>query len=824
MTRLQRWLSRFDPGFLVVLVISLVALWPFISRASLPQETDAELHIFRLQELSYLVRGGELYPRWAPNFYHGYGYPIFNYYAPLTYYLGLLMELMPRLGPVEGVKAVFILGVLAAALGMYGFVRDNWGRSAGYVAAAVYVYAPYVQFIDPHARGVLAESFSLGVFPLTLWALDRLRRNPHLWSWVVAVLAVAAVILSHNLMALLFFGLLLAWAGWQVASYKLQVARSHSGTAKGNLSLVTCCLPLVALFFGLGLAAFFWLPVILERNAVTLTSVIGRGDNYDFHTHFLSWRELLAFSRRLDWGASEPAFHFNLGVAQWLLGGLGVALLLVRRVTEKAQATFFAVALAVLLFLMLPASTFVWETVPFLPFFQFPWRLLGAADAMLAVLAGVGVSALEQGSRAIEPATSLRSVQALNLPKEAQGSEGEYVHPVTSSPRHRFTRAWITAALVSLPILLGLPLSQPAPWPDFGPVNMLRMTEIEWKGRWLGTTSTADFVPSTVDTVPGRIGSVVQGFYEGKPLDRVNRVTLPEGASVEVEVVRPLLTRYRVYTPENTRLRLYQFDFPGWFARIDGQVVKTELGRPEGFIVIPVPAGEHVVEVEFGSTPARTLAMAISLLALVAMLLTAWWMAGGRWQVAHKKLSPATCHSLLATLDWTVLAPVLVITAIHLLVLQPLGWLHLHSTGYTAEPAKVNASADFGGQIALLGYSSSAMQARSGDTIDVTLYWKAQRPLEINYQVFLHVLRADGTLVTQSHKLNPGEFPTRRWPLDKYVWDRHQLALPADMPPGEYTIATGMWVQTEGWRLPLWDSAGQQIGDNYILFTLKVGK
>ena len=31
---------------------------------------------------------------------------------------------------------------------------------AGYVAAAVFIYAPYVQYIDPHARGVLPESFS----------------------------------------------------------------------------------------------------------------------------------------------------------------------------------------------------------------------------------------------------------------------------------------------------------------------------------------------------------------------------------------------------------------------------------------------------------------------------------------------------------------------------------------------------------------------------------------------------------------------------------------------------------------------------------------
>jgi hypothetical protein len=171
-----------------------------------------------------------------------------------------------------------------------------------------------------------------------------------------------------------------------------------------------------------------------------------------------------------------------------------------------------------------------------------------------------------------------------------------------------------------------------------------------------------------------------------------------------------------------------------------------------------------------------------------------------------------------------VLAAVLAVTAVHLLVLQPLGWLHLHSTGNTAEPAGVDVRADFGGQVALIGYTASTMQAEPGETVDLMLYWKAQRPLEINYQVFLHVLRPDGELVTQSHKLNPGEFPTRRWPLDRYVWDGHELLLPLDMPPGEYVMATGLWVQAEGWRLPVLDENGEQIGDNYVLFKLSVGQ
>jgi hypothetical protein len=176
----------------------------------------------------------------------------------------------------------------------------------------------------------------------------------------------------------------------------------------------------------------------------------------------------------------------------------------------------------------------------------------------------------------------------------------------------------------------------------------------------------------------------------------------------------------------------------------------------------------------------------------------------------------------ITTEDKHVLTAVSTITLLTILILNPLGWLHYQSSGFTAQPADHNLFADLGDQIALIGYDTSTMQAAAGDTVDLTLYWKAKRPLDINYQVFVHVLTADGALVAQSDRLNPGDFPTRRWPLDKYVRDEHSFQLPTNLAPGEYVVTTGLWVQTEGWRLPLFDENEKQIGDNVQLFTLTV--
>lgn len=783
---INRLRRGFDPGFLVVLLICLLAVWPLVSRASLPEGTDAELHIFRLHELSYLIRGGEFYPRWAPNFYHGYGYPIFNYYAPLAYYLALPLELLPTVDAVLASKMVLVGGMLLAGLGIYGFTRDNWGRGAGYVAAALYVYSPYLQYIDPHIRGVIPETLSFGIFPLALWAMDRLRQRPSAGSWLASVFLIAAVILSHNLMGLFFFGLLVAWTAWQaiLAFEKRRKPGVNGGVEWGKFGQLVAVLAL-----GLGLAAFFWLPVFLERNAVTLDTLVGAGDNYDFRTHFLPLRELLSQSVSPDWGATQSPLLFNLGVAQWLGGLLGLLMLFVGRVKQRDQLLFFALAAGLTIFLMTPASRPIWEALPFLPYFQFPWRLLGAAAALLAILAAAGVEAV---------------ASVLNSGHTAAIAEKR--------------AAWIYAAAAGLAMLLALPLTQPAPWQPFGEVNTLRMSLIENSGRWLGTTSTADYVPATVVMLPERLGSVIGPIEQGLPPDRVNRLAMPEGTIVTTESVRPLLTRYHVTAPRQFRLRLYQFDFPGWRVTVDGEPAVTELAEPEGFIVVVVPEGEHVVELEFGTTPPRTLGWTISGISFLFSLVGVWGMSR-----VHRGAEIARGNDWRAQIRADL--PVVVVAGgltVVVLLLQPLGLFHKASVGRELDLDAREHYANFGDQIALLGHTEVDSRSAPGETVDLTLYWQALRQLDISYQSFIHILDSDGNLVAQSDKLNPGEFPTKRWPTDKYVPDAHHVVLPSDLSPGEYAVVAGIWVQSEGWRLPVFDEDGQPVGDNVELFVLKV--
>jgi hypothetical protein len=79
------------------------------------------------------------------------------------------------------------------------------------------------------------------------------------------------------------------------------------------------------------------------------------------------------------------------------------------------------------------------------------------------------------------------------------------------------------------------------------------------------------------------------------------------------------------------------------------------------------------------------------------------------------------------------------------------------------------------------------------------------------------LLNADGQLVAQSDKLNPGDFPTEDWPADKYVRDAHELDLPGSLAPGTYRISVGLWLVEQGQRLPAVDATGRAIGDSVPL-------
>ncbi|MEM9775486.1 MAG: 6-pyruvoyl-tetrahydropterin synthase-related protein [Chloroflexota bacterium] len=750
-------------AWVTVLVIMLPIIWPFVSRDSLPVATDAELHVFRMAELERLIRGGELFPRLAPNFYFGFGYPIFNYYAPFAYYLGVIIAFLPGIGPVEATKAVFVIAQLAGALGVFGFTKDRWGTASGIVAAALYGSAPYIQYIDPHARGVLAESLSLGILPLCFFFLGRLITCQQRRYFILSAASVAAFVLSHNLMAMIGSGLMLWWL-----AHRFYLDSWRPKQSLGWLDFV----PLSAFSLGIMASMFFWLPVVLERNLVNLDTLVGEeGSHFSWTSHFLSLQELFSPSLWIDWRASQSAFVFNLGLVQAtllvVLTGFVLWRLIQQRQIGDNERFFWLAAALVMVFFTLPISNIFWRTIPVLPFVQFPWRFLGPAAIAIAIGAG-----------------SLFSLFAKEW--------------------------WLAVGTVAIALTLAMPLAQVPPWQDFGPADLGAVTFQEVKGRWLGTTSTADFLPATVLFVPPPIDEMKEQLYANQLPDRVNRYTLPKTAAATQEIVRPLYFRYTVETDREFPFRLFFFDFPGWKVNVNGERIDHLIGDPEGFIVVPLTAGSHVVDVWFGSTPPRLAGWILTGLALAAAGLIAFMMP------LNQSEPPSQINQFPA---W---GGGLLIGIVAILLLLPSGLFHYASPNDGVDPAEFALNTSFNQQIELLAYDLDKTDAIPGDWVELDLYWQAEVVQEIDFQGFVHLLDDSGNLITQSDKLNPGDFPTRRWTTDKYITDSHLLKLPDDLPTGEYQLTAGLWVMSEGWRLPTLDENGEITGDAAFIATIIV--
>jgi hypothetical protein len=137
-------------------------------------------------------------------------------------------------------------------------------------------------------------------------------------------------------------------------------------------------------------------------------------------------------------------------------------------------------------------------------------------------------------------------------------------------------------------------------------------------------------------------------------------------------------------------------------------------------------------------------------------------------------------------------------------------------TEVVREPGKIEhpLQANFDSKIALLGYDLE----QSGDELRLTLHWQAERPLNADYTVFVHLLDQDGEIVAQQDgQPGQGTYPTSVWDEGEVVSTRHTLRIDPKLPAGKYTLAAGWYLLETGVRLPVLDEAGRAVDDRMLL-------
>jgi hypothetical protein len=133
------------------------------------------------------------------------------------------------------------------------------------------------------------------------------------------------------------------------------------------------------------------------------------------------------------------------------------------------------------------------------------------------------------------------------------------------------------------------------------------------------------------------------------------------------------------------------------------------------------------------------------------------------------------------------------------------------------------SGARFGEHISLTGYALPTAALVPGDILQVTLFWQTDAPLDERYKVFVHIYTdADQPPVAQQDSEPGGGLaPTPSWPVGQTVADNHGVLIPADLPPGQYTVSLGLYELFTGQRLPL-TLAGEAAGDRLPMGTVTI--
>jgi hypothetical protein len=373
---------------LAVVVAVAVGLWIPYVRLEWFSGHEQYAYVLRTIEWAAELRAGELYPRWCPDFYGGYGSPFFIFYAPVVYAISGFLTATGLLDPFSALKVVILLASLASGVGTYALIfGETRQRDAAMVGALAYLAAPY-RLGDIFDRGDICEFACIAFLPvaIALYRAAAMEQRP-LRARLLAVAAAAThaiVIMTHTILGL-----------WSTIAIGFIVAATAIGLASRGLRQ-RALLQIAAVACGPGLAAIYLVPAVTYRT-ITRTAAM----TVNFYNPLNHWMPVSTlFAKSISLFLRNFLQMGPLIVTSAIVVAIGL-IVNVRR--GRFALGWMALCLGLLFLTMAPGSGF-WAAhrIPLATFIQFPWRLLGPIGLFASVALGVGAAAAFE--RIVEPA------------------------------------------------------------------------------------------------------------------------------------------------------------------------------------------------------------------------------------------------------------------------------------------------------------------------------------------------------------------------------------------------------------------------------------
>ncbi len=540
-------LLRFWP-IIILLLLSGFITWPVFFPGYFSHHDD--LQVMRIFEMRKCFADLQIPCRWVPDMGFGNGFPLFNYYGVLAYYIGGVLSYF--LGYLGAAKALFFIPLVLGGITMYllglELFKSKW---AGLTTGVLYLFAPY-RALDIWVRGAIAESFAMSMIPLVFYFALRLIRQKTRTNIVGTAVSLGLFLTCHNIMIMYFMPFLILFIVFWLVVEKFK-----------NWKIV-----LLSSVIGGGISAFFLLPAYLEKNLVQTETLLALG--FDFRGHFTSLNQLF-LDRSWGYGASvfgiNDTLSFQVGVVHWLLAVIAAALALIwlifkffKRSKSKdsgialslfALFTFLAFGFSV--FLTHGKSAFIWEAIPTLQYSQFPWRALSMSVFFSSILGGYLIVVLVSLNR------------------------------------------WIAILGVVLVIFLTVFLN----WNYFKPEHFYyklteqeKLTGVLW--RIQQSAGILDYLPKTAqepkDTAP-TTPEVITGKAK---ISKIN--------------VNSNNWNFTANVSQKANIEIPIFDFPNWKVYVNGKLYPHSHQNKLGRIRLDLPVGEYSIRGNLANTTLRYIA------------------------------------------------------------------------------------------------------------------------------------------------------------------------------------------------------------------------
>jgi hypothetical protein len=556
---MSRYLT-IDRVALGLLAIALVPIMlPFL-QAGYPSGHDVGAHVTYVYRFDQAWQQGQIPVRWVEGTLPGQNQPLFNFYQVGFYYLVELVHLVvPRLS--DSVKVTFVLVWWLGAGFVFQLFR-RCGIAAAVVAAVMFALSPYL-IVDVFIRSAYPEIAAIAFVTGVLWSLDRWLTTGRTRYMPIVALLVAMTLLCHLPAVLITAPMCAAHVVGLVWTRQTTIRRV------AGLAFATA--------LGVGLAAFYVMPALLELHLIQIGAMTQHA--MDYHGNFVPPRLWTRFVLGYAWsyGASVSdvtnLMPMHISAAHWTFIAAAIALTVVhaRRHTVDWRVAGLIQWLGVTafaMFMMTASSTFVWDAIPALAYIQFPFRFF-----MLLSISGAALGAL-----------------------------------VMSFVTSRQVQAALLILTVGVQIHLYHRRLKPA---EYVPMAEMNIDDPGWR-----------YTPE----------AGIHGYYElaydpvgvaRRPSGPLGRWTVVDGhGTVHEQSATDASLTLSSSSDAGMTVRVNSHAFPGWLARIDGREARIIPTSPDGYMDVAVPPGDHRIEVTLTNTPVRSAANAISIcsLAVLAML------------------------------------------------------------------------------------------------------------------------------------------------------------------------------------------------------------